>query len=232
MGTEEFWVPALVSALGAGANAISTKNANSRAGNAETLATIDQEQKQSQANSAVNKMTQQIATSSPAALAAKNTGDFVNTLRQNMAGSSTSNPNSALAPVAGANARYNADKATGQSNTEAYGTNLADELGNITAATQQRTNEGTAMNTLGVNLNGINAASQSQGFVDQLKAQLAGQTNPWVGLAGGLLQGGAKAYATNAGGSFDPTLQNPDGSLKNLTLAPGVQYSGVTGSLG
>lgn len=222
MGTEEFWVPAVVGALGAGANAVNQNNAAKRSSNAQTTAIIDQEQKQQQANSAVNKVTQQIATSNPAQLKAQATGDFVNTLRKNMAGSSTSNPNSALAPVAGGGARYNADKATGQANTEQFGNSLADELGTITAAPQQRINEGTAMNTLGVNLNGINAASQSQAFVDQLRAQLAGQPNPYVGMAGNLLQTGANAYAKNVG-NYDPELENPDGTLKLLKNTSAVK---------
>lgn len=215
MGTEAFWVPAVVSALGAGANAVNQNNAAKRSSNAQTTAIIDQEQKQQQAASAVNAVTQKVATSNPNALKAQATGDFVSTLRKNMAGSSTANPNSALAPIAGGSARYTADKAAGQAGTEQYGNTLADELGTITAAPQQRVQEGTDMNTLGVNLTGINAASQSQAFVDQLRAQLAGQTNPYVGMAGNLLQSGANAYAKNAS-NYDPELENPDGTLKLL----------------
>lgn len=215
MGTEAFWVPAAISALGAGASAVNQNNAAKRSNNAQTSAIIDQEQKQQQASNAVNKVTQQIATSSPAQLKAQATGDFVNTLRKNMAGSSTSNPNSALAPVVGASARYNSDKAAGQTGTEQYGSSLADELGTITAAPQQRVQEGTDMSTLGVNLNGINASSQSQAFVDQLRAQLAGQQSPWVGMGANLLQSGASAYAKGVG-QYDPELENPDGTLKLL----------------
>jgi hypothetical protein len=211
MGTEEFWVPALVAAVGSGAQAINQSNANKRASNAEVQSINDQQQYREQANSQVKNLTQQIAQNSPQQMAAKETGDFVNTLRKNQAGSAAPNaassnpdtnfgaPVSAMPPAAGASARYKTDAANAQAQTEAYGNTYANEIGQIDSAVRQRQNEGLALSTLGTNLNTLGAESYTKNFVDQLRAQTAGQANPWVGLFSNMLQNGAKAYASDYG---------------------------------
>ena len=55
-------------------------------------------------------------------------------------------------------------------------------MANADAAVRQRQNEGLAMQTLGTNLNTIGAESYTKNFVDQLRAQTAGQQSPWVSL--------------------------------------------------
>lgn len=232
MGTESFWIPALISAVGTGANAINQSNAKQRASNAEVQALDNQQQYRTQANDQVKNLTQQIATNSPNQIAAKETGDFVNTLRKNMAGSAAPGaasatpdtnfgaPVSALPPAAGASSRYKSDVANAQQQTQQYGNTYANEIGNIDAAVRQRQNEGLALNTLGTNLNVLGAESYTKNFVDQLRAQAAGQANPWVSLFSNMLQKGAGAYATNAGGKTPPSSANFDGSL----------YSGPTPS--
>lgn len=223
MGTEAFWIPAAIAALGTGAQAVNQSNANQRASNSEAQSIANQQQYRQQANDQVKNLTQQIATNNPQQIANKETSDFVNTLRRNAAGSATpgaasstsdSNfgaPVSALPPAAGASSRYKSDAASSQKETQQYGQDYATEIGNIDAAVRQRQNEGLALNTLGTNLNTLGAESYTKNFVDQLRSQAAGQANPWVGLFSGMLQKGAAAYATNAGGGQGPSTNLTSG---------------------
>lgn len=211
MGTEEFWVPAAIAALGAGAQGVNQMNASKRASNSEVQAIDDQQQYREQANSQVKNLTQQIAQNSPQKIAQQETGDFVNTLRKNAAGSAAPNatatgpdtnfgaPVSSMPPAGGASSRYKTDTANAQKETQSYGTDYASEIGNIDAAVRQRQNEGLALNTLGTNLNTLGAESYTKNFVDQLRSQANGQANPWVGLFSNMLQNGAKAYASDYG---------------------------------
>jgi hypothetical protein len=217
MGTEAFWVPAAVAALGAAGQGVNQMNANKRASNAQVQAIDDQQQYRTQANDQVKNLTQQIATNSPQQIANNETSQFVNTLRKNAAGSAAPNatgaagdtnfgaPVSAMPPAAGASSRYKSDTAKAQQQTQQYGNTYAGEIGQIDAAVRQRQNEGLAQNTLGTNLNMLGAQSYTKNFVDQLRSQAAGQANPWVGLFSNMLQKGAGAYAMNAGPQWAET---------------------------
>lgn len=219
-GTEEFWVPAVVAALGATGQAVNQSNANKRSQNSEVQALDDQAQYREQANSQVKALTNQIAQNSPQQIAAKETGDFVNTLRKNQAGSAQGGatgapgdtnfgaPVSAMPPAAGASSRYKSDAANAQKETQSYGNTYASEIGNIDAAVRQRQNEGLALNTLGTNLNTLGAESYTKNFVDQLRSQTAGQANPWVGLFSNMLQKGAGAYAQDPSMFSSPSTAN------------------------
>ncbi len=206
MGSEAFWVPVAIAALGSGAQAVNQSNANKRANNAETESIANQAQFRRQANDQVKNLTQQISQNSPQQIANKETSDFVNTLRRNAAGSaqpgatgsSDTNfgaPVSALAPASGASSRYKSGIADSQKEVQQYGTKEAGQMSAIDAAVRQRQNEGLAMQTLGSNLNTLGAESYTKNFVDQLRSQAAGQTSPWVGLFSNMLQRGAGAYA-------------------------------------
>jgi len=215
MGTEEFWIPAVLAAAGSGAEYVNQSQANSRQQAGETQSIIDQQNLEGKANSQVKALTQQIANNSPNQIQGKATGDYVAALRKNAAGStqggSTSNgattfgaPTSALPAAAGADPRYAADLANSQQQVSNYGNTYANEMGSIDAAVRQRQNEGLSMQTLGTNLNTLGAQSYTQNFVDQLKAQAAGQQNPWVSLFSGLLSSGAKNYSGSGKQSASP----------------------------
>lgn len=211
MTGEAFWIPAVVAALGAGGEFVNQRNASQRQDNATAQGIMNQQKLESEAAGMAGKTTRDIARSDPNKIAAKSTGDYVAQLRRNAAGGSESDPlKSALAPVAGASSRYNADKATAQTAVSNYGNEQAGQLGQIDAAVRQRQNEGGLMQTLQTSLNGVGARSQTQQYLDQLRAQQAGQKNPWVTLGSKLLMSGAAAYAGGAGPGFDP---NGVGSL-------------------
>ncbi len=195
-----FLVPAIISAIGSGAQYVNQRNANNQANDAEEQAINNQTALRNQAAGDVSKLTQQITTSTPSQIASKATGDYVQNLRKNAGASAIAQggSTSSLAPAVAGNSRYNSDVANSTKQVQDYGNTTAEEMGQIDAATRQRTNEGLAMGTTATQLNGLNAQSNAQGFVDQLKAQVAGQTNPFVSLMSGLLKNGANAYAMNA----------------------------------
>lgn len=203
MGTEEFWVPAVIAAVGGGAEAINQKNANNRAQTTETQNILDQQKLEGQASAGARALTSQIAQDNPAQIQGKATGDYVAQLRKNAAGSGSGTgnaknqfgmPTSSLAPAAGANPRYASAVSDSQGQVGSYGGTLADEMGGIDAAVRQRQNEGLGMSTYATGLQGLNQQSFGTNFVNQLRTQAAGQANPWVSLFSGMAAAGGKNY--------------------------------------
>ena len=224
MGTEEFWVPLALAAVSGGAQYANASSATSRANNAEAQTIDDEQQYRTQANSAVNQLTKQIANNSPNQLANQAQTSFVNTLRKNAAGSAlgggtSSDPTlfgastSALPPTSVGSSQYKKALGNSQQQVESYGNQNAGEMSAVDAAVRQRQNEGLAMQTLSTNLNGLNQQAYQKSFVDQLRAQAAGQQNPWVSLFGNV--------AGNAGQSISknglPWGQGTGGSLDDWT---------------
>jgi hypothetical protein len=208
VGTEAFWVPAVMAAVGTGAQYVNQQNASTRQNNAEVQAINNQQQIRGNANAQVKQLTDQVAQNTPTQIQGQETGAFVNTLRKNAAGSTQGGPTnlnptnggqsvSALAPASGASSRYNADTAASQKAVQDFGQTNASELSAVDAAVRQRQNEGLAMQTLGTNLNGLNLQSQTQSFVDQLRSLTAGQANPWVSILGKGLNSAAGGMAKN-----------------------------------
>lgn len=204
MGTEAFWVPAVLAAAGSGAQYVNQQQANSRQNADETQSIIDQQNLQQKAVGGVNALTKQIGQNSPTATAAKATGDYVNQLRSN-AGASKTNQTSALAPAIGADPRYSADTTASNNAVADYGNTKAGQMGQIDAAVRQRQNEGLSMQTLGTQLNGLGAQSYTKNFVDQLRASADGQQNPWVSLFGSMATNAGKNY-TSAGPKTTPVI--------------------------
>lgn len=219
MGTEAFWVPAVLTAVSAAGNAINQSNANKRGQNAQVVAQDNANMFRNQGNNLVKQQTNSIAASNPQADAAKETGSFVNTLRNNVGGNTGTTstnptnfgaPTSALGPTPGANKRFNADSASAANQTQSFGNTVAGETSAVDAAIRQRQNEGLQMQTLGTNLNGLNQQAYSQAFVDQLRAQAAQVQSPWVNIfskgVGALgSAGAANGWFAGANPNADPT---------------------------
>ena len=209
----------MLTALSAGTSYASSSAANQRQTDAENTAIQNQEAIRSKGNAEVNQTVQQIAKSNPDQIAAQATGNYVAQLRRAAAGSTqggstSTSPSlfgastSALAPGVVGSSQYKSDAAKSQAEVQQYGNTEASEMGDLDAAVRQRQNEGLDMQTLNTNLNTLGAQSYSQNFVDQLRAQTAGQTNPWVGLASSLFSGAGKTLAMNpsllGGGAVNP----------------------------
>jgi hypothetical protein len=231
-GTEEFWVPAVLAAVSAGGQAVNSANANSRAQNAEIQGIQQQQQYREQANSQVKALTQQINTNTPQQLANQEQSQFVNTLRSNEAGSAAggstgTNQNTFGQPVSalpqnitGASKQYQNSANASQKQTQQYGNTEAGEMSAIDSAVRQRQNEGLAMQTLGTNLNLLGGESGASGFVNQLRAQTAGQQSPWASLFSGILGGVAKGASQNG------LPWNTPSSNTNVWYTPPTQAGG------
>lgn len=198
MGTEAFWIPAVVSALGATAGAVNQHQAQTRENNDEVSALQHQQELQSKAAGQASALTRKIAASNPQQAQAQATGDYVAQLRKNAAGTSQTSAGSSLAPAAGASSRYNNDVVNSQNTVSNYGNTQANTMGAIDAAVRQRQGEGLDMSTLGTNLNSLNSQSYGTNFVDQLRARSDSMANPWVGLGANLIQAGAAGYRSSA----------------------------------
>jgi hypothetical protein len=233
MGTEAFWVPAAISALGTGVQYENTQSANNRAQNSEAQSIMDQMNLQNKGASAVNRVTQQIATDTPQQIADKATGQYVDVLRKNAAGTQTGSgntssilfgqPTSSLPSNIKASSRYGTDTAASQAETQSYGNQLAGEMGQIDAATRQRQNEGLAQEGLGTNLNLLNGESYTKNFVNQLRTSTAGQSSPWLTLLSGALNGAGSTLSKNIGPSTPATAGGVigDGSIGGQYGLPG-----------
>ena len=206
MGTEAFWIPAVIAAAGTAGNAINQSNATKRANNATVQGMDNQAQIRNQAMSQVNKQTMDLAHSNPQSLAQNETSNFVNTLRKNVGGTtgttSTSPatfgaPTSSLSPTPSGSSRYKSDATAAAGQTESYGNTNASDVSAIDSALNQRKGEALNMQTLGTNLNLLSAKSQSQQFVDKMRATAEGQPSPWVSLFSNLTGGIGQSMAKN-----------------------------------
>lgn len=192
-----------------------------------------QQQLESKAANEATQLTQQIAKNNPQQIQAQETSAFVNNLRKNQGATNPSggslNPTagagSALSPVVGGSARYNADVGNAQTAQEQYGNTTANEVAAVDAAVRQRQNEGLAMNSLATNLNTLGAQSSALNFVNQLRAQAGGQTNPWVSLGTNLLGNAGTSLSKNWPGGVPSTSNSLTG--QSLTdIGGGLSQTG------
>ena len=212
MGSEALWVPLAVSALSAGVGYANNKAASDRQTNATVQGLQDQEKLRQQGNAEASALTKQIATDSPDKIAAKATGDYVKQLRTASANAKGSK-SSALAPVVGGSSRYGSSVADAGAASDTYGRDYAGQMGQLDAAVRERQNEGLAQQTLGTNLNRLGAQSQTQGFVDSLRAAAAGTPNPYAALGSQLLGSFAGGLSKNMKPKVTPT---------STTVAPNI----------
>jgi hypothetical protein len=219
----------ILPAIGTAMNYFNQRAANSRYNTAEQGAIQNQSAFRNQANTDVLKQINNIATSNPNAAANSEAGSFVNTLRNNVGGATGTTsksptnfgaPTSALGPTPGANKRYASDTAAANNEVQSYGNTNANELSAVDTAVNQRKNEALQMQTLGANLNVLNARSALQAFTDQLRAKAAGTVNPWVGATAQAIGGTGNFFANKAGST--PQIPLGSGSANN-----GADYAGA-----
>ena len=207
MGTEEFWVPAVMAIVSAGAQYANTSAANSRSDSAAAQSIADQQAIREKGNQQVQQTVKQVAGDNPQALAAQAQAKYVQQLRSNAAGStqggSTTNPTlfgastSALPPGTVGSKSFQADEANSQKQVEQYGDTEASEMGDLDAAIRMRQNEGLEQQTLATGLNTLGAESYGTNFADQLRTQVSGQTNPWLSLFSSLSSNAGQTLSKN-----------------------------------
>lgn len=204
-----FLAPALLSAAGTGLQYVNQKQANDRANAAEMTNEQEQQGLAAEANSGARSIARKIGNSSPGATANTESGAFVKALRANAAGAQTSagttggtglDPTasvSALPTTSVGSSRFKQDNATNQDNVQSYGSGLAKAMGAINAPILQRQDEGVDMQNYGTGLGLLQGQSNGLNFVNRLRAASSGQANPYLSLAGGLLQGAGNTWSKN-----------------------------------
>ena len=195
MGTEEFWVPAVIAAVGAGAQQVDAHNTAQRQDEQAAQGIRIQGADQQKADTQVAQNIQKLQGSSPEAARANAANAFITQLRRNSAESTG-------VPVAGGSARYKGDIATSNQNITDYGNNLADTQASILAPNLQRQAEGQNSQQLAANLSEIGRQSQANAFLSQLR--MRGITNnPWAQAGGSILEGVGNGMASSGYGSGD-----------------------------
>lgn len=190
MGTEAFWVPAIISAIGAGASAYQTRQVAKDQDQAAAQGINAQARKQREIDERVSSEIGALEGSSPEDERAQAMDKYMTQLRSargNMRGD-------AEVPTAGA--RYQQDAATSKAAIGNFGEKVADILARVQAAGDQRRNEGFSFARTGSDVAGVAREAQGEDFLNRLR--MGGiQRNPWVDAGGQALGGIASGMSAN-----------------------------------
>ncbi len=193
MGTEAFWVPAVIAAAGAGVQQVDAHQTAQRQDEEAAQGIRIQGDTQQKADAQVAQNIQKLQGSSPDAVRANAANAFLTQLRRNSATATGS-------PVAGGSARYKGDIANSTQDVADYGANLADTQSRILAPNLQRQQEGQNSQQLAANLSEIGRQSNANQFLTQLR--MRGITpNPWAQAGGSVLEGVGNGMASSGYGS-------------------------------
>lgn len=190
MGTEAFWVPAVLSLVGAGASYYANNQAAKRQNNAALAGIQQQEALQKQANARVAQTIGKVASSNPQQYQQQDTKQYLTALQQARAAAQQgygTNPN-----PTGGNALQswiNRDNAA----QTAYANQSAGNLAAVEAPQQQRMNEGFQLGNLGSDLGATGINSRNDYYLTNMAVNAA-KPNPWLLAFGQAAQGAAGAY--------------------------------------
>lgn len=206
MGTESFWVPAVVSAVAAGGEYANQSAAAKRQDRAAAANIRDQSEIQQRAAARVGETVRRMQESDPNEEARSATAEYTQQLRRNAGGRRGGNI-SALAGAPSGSKRYQGDKSSAAGEVADYGATYAGHMGAADSAVRQREGEGFGLQDLSSALGTLGAEAYTRDFVNRLRAQSAGRANPWISLGTGMLRRGADAYSTNAGTRWTPDAE-------------------------
>jgi hypothetical protein len=212
MGTEAFWVPLAISAIGAGASGYNTYQQQKRQEDLANQGMRTQQMRQHEADRAINQNLEALSQSNPDSERQASLEGFMQALRAN------SLQQSGGANVPGtASDRAKREAATGTAAIQNYGTNRADILSRLMAPTLQRVGEANLTNRTGSDVTGIGRNAQGDAWINQLR-MAQNVRNPWIDAAGQV----AQAYGGNmAMGSSMPSETDILAAKRNATIASG-----------
>ncbi len=197
MGSEAFWIPAAIAAVGTGVQQVDAHKTAQRQDEEAAQGIRIQGDTQQKADAQIAQNIKSLQGSSPEAARANAANAFITQLRRNSAESTG-------VPVAGGSARYKGDIATSNQNVADYGANLADTQSRILAPNLQRQQEGQNSQQLAANLSEIGRQSQANQFLSQLR--MRGITNdPWMQAGGSILEGVGNGMAASNYGTTTKT---------------------------
>lgn len=206
MGTEAFWVPLALTALGTGANMYNENRVAQRQEDESTKLMTTQQRQQQKADAALNDNLTSLEGSTPEAERQKALGGFLEMLRANS--SSAEGGGS----IAGASDRYGQDAATSQAAIQNYGVNRADNLSRIVAPGRQRMNEDIATGRTGDVVAGVARDADAERFLSMLRMNSI-RSNPYL-EAGGQIANGAAAGAS----AYYANRPDPTGGLEEIKI--------------
>lgn len=190
MGTEAIWVPAVISAIGAGASYYNTQQTAKRQDRALADQITGQRQRQSDANRVVNEQLERIAGSDAEAERAASMDSYLQQLRRNQ-GAATGT----LGGVGAVSDRFATDAAGAAGDINQYATGTADIFSRIDAPLMQRRNEGIDFARTGNQLGIIGDLAGGDNYIGDLRRRSITR-NPWVDAFSQVAQG----YGSSAGG--------------------------------
>ena len=189
-GAEAAWVPAAISAVGAGVTAYSADDARKKQDQATSAGIAQQAALNQSASQKVNETVQKIAASNPDAEKQSKEKDYLQALQRNKQATQ-----GAVSPLAGASGRYQEDSATAAAGADAQTGALAKNAAAIDAPAYQRIDEGNLTGDLTSQLGLLGGQSSSADYLAKLKTG-AITSNPWLNALGS----GAQAYGQAAAG--------------------------------
>ena len=220
MGTEAFWIPAAIAAVGAGAGAYADNRAAKRAEDISQRGIQKQSLRQREADQRVNDSLSGLEASSPDAARQESLDGFLKMLRANKGqagGAST---------VGGD--RFKEDTNAASAAIKNYGGQRADNLSRITAPGTQRVNENVAVNRTNSDIEGIARNARADAWLNQLKLQSV-RADPWIKAGGQFMTGlgagmagagwgtGASSVAGNAS-KFAGVMDTPAGMARGAAV--------------
>lgn len=188
MGTEEFWIPAVLSLVSAAGTAYATNQAAKKQDRTAAAGILQQEQLQKKANDRVNQTIKQVADSNPNQYQAQDTKQYLTALQQ---ARSAAQQGYGTAPQ-GANALQKW-QARNQAAQGAYADQSANYLAAVQAPQQQRMNEGFQLGNLGGDLNETGIDSRNDYYLTNMAVNSI-KPNPWLLAASQAAGGAASAY--------------------------------------
>lgn len=198
-GAEAAWVPAVVTALGAGASAVNSRNALNRADRETARGISSRAGLQREAGSRVQQQINDVAKSNPDAERRTQNDAFLAALRK----SKTADGSLDIGGPGGD--RFAADVGAARTGAVKEGNALSGQLAAIDAPGLQRQREARSFNDAATDLSMIADRGNGLDFLTQLRTAQAGQANPWVDAVGGGIQAFGQAYA---GRKVKPKLSN------------------------
>ncbi len=190
MGTEAFWIPAAIAALGTGTT-MYTQDQAAKKQDAEAARGIrSQAATQRKADASVNEQIAGLEGSNAEDEQKQSMGQFMDTLR-------TTRANSQGGTFSGGGERFKEDSKGASADIKNFGEKVAGTLSRINAPGLQRRNEGFSAGRTGSELDGYGRESSGQDFLTRLR--MGGiRPNPWGMAAGQVISGVGQGMA--AGG--------------------------------
>lgn len=195
MGTEAFWIPAVMTLVSAGAGYANQRSKQKKSDRIAMDSLNQSKAKQARADQVNNNLIEDISRSSPEAEKGNRLKDYLAQLSGN-----APNANGGVMPVGGASDAYSKDAAAAALGIDAYGKDLAGTTSIIDGAGDQRRREGKSIFDGGLDLSLIGREQEGANRVTDLKLKGV-RDNPWLQALQAVAGAGAAGYSGGGGGA-------------------------------